>query len=96
MLARGRTTPARPGTVLRCAAEWQALYCRIHQPTVLPTRLPTVGQTVRWLAELGGYLARTSDGPPGPTVLWRGFRHLADLTTMYTLFRPPGQRCVQR
>ena len=91
-----RTAPDRPCTVLLCPAEWQALYCRIHRTTVLPARLPTAGQVVRWLAELGGYLARTSDGPPGVTVLWRGFRHLTDLTAMYTLFRPPARRCVQR
>lgn len=91
-----RTTPDLPCTVLLRPDEWQALYCRIHQTTVLPVRPPTVGQAVRWLAELGGYLARAGDGPPGATVLWRGFRHLTDLTAMYTLFRPPAQLCVQR
>ena len=91
----GRTAPDLPCTVLLTTVEWQARSCRIQQTTLLPSRLPTVGQVVRWLAELGGYLARASDGPPGPTVLWRGFRHLADLTTRYTLFRPPAQKCVQ-
>lgn len=91
-----RTTPDQPCTILLSPTEWQALYCRIHQTTILPPRLPTLGQVVRWLAELGGYLARTSDGPPGATVLWRGFRHLTDLTAMYALFRPPDRRCVQR
>lgn len=31
------------------------------------------------LARLGGYLARTSDPPPGNTVVWRGLRRLADI-----------------
>lgn len=31
------------------------------------------------LARLGGYLARTSDPPPGNTVVWRGLRRLVDI-----------------
>ena len=35
-----------------------------------------------------GFLARRGDGEPGATVLWKGFQHLADLTTMYCIMRP--------
>ena len=31
------------------------------------------------LAKLGGYLARNNDGPPGPTVIWRGLARLHDV-----------------
>lgn len=31
------------------------------------------------LARLGGYLARTSDPPPGNTMVWRGLRRLVDI-----------------
>ncbi|HLZ07257.1 MAG TPA: IS4 family transposase [Chloroflexota bacterium] len=31
------------------------------------------------LSRLGGYLARTSDPPPGNTVVWRGLRRLVDI-----------------
>ena len=34
---------------------------------------------VRLVARLGGYLDRTSDAPPGTTVIWRGLSRLADL-----------------
>ena len=34
---------------------------------------------VRAVARLGGYLDRTSNPPPGTTVIWRGFSRLADL-----------------
>ncbi len=34
---------------------------------------------VRCIARLGGYLDRTSDAPPGTTVIWRGLSRLADL-----------------
>ncbi|HVA89992.1 MAG TPA: IS4 family transposase, partial [Chloroflexota bacterium] len=31
---------------------------------------------VRWVARLGGFLARRRDGEPGVKVLWRGLRNL--------------------
>jgi len=34
---------------------------------------------VRAVARLWGYLDRTSDAPPGTTVIWRGLSRLADL-----------------
>lgn len=33
--------------------------------------VPTLGQAVRWVADLGGYFG-PSNGPPGPTVIGRG------------------------
>jgi hypothetical protein len=49
--------------------EWQALYCTIHQTTDLPSEPPSIGQCVRWIAKLGGFLGRKSDGEPGVTVI---------------------------
>ena len=34
---------------------------------------------VRIVARLGGYLDRTTDAPPGTTVIWRGLSRIADL-----------------
>ncbi|WP_425597707.1 IS4 family transposase [Thalassorhabdomicrobium marinisediminis] len=34
---------------------------------------------IRAVARLGGYLDRTSDAPPGGTVMWRGLSRLAVL-----------------
>lgn len=31
------------------------------------------------VAQLGGYLARTKDSPPGNTVMWRGLSRLTDI-----------------
>jgi hypothetical protein len=33
-----------------------------------------------WIARLGGYLARNSDGPPGWQTLWRGWNRLREMT----------------
>lgn len=96
MLARH--LPDLPATTLLEESEWQALYCRIHHTTILPPQVPTLAEVVRWIATLGGYLGRPAAGPPGVTVLWRGFQALAQLTAMYRVFRPPipaWSRCGQ-
>ncbi len=83
-----RSHPDQPCTVLLAPAEWQALYCAIHKTTTLPASPPTLAQAVRWIAQLGGFIGRTSDGQPGPKVLWRGFQYLSHLVDLYTLFAP--------
>jgi hypothetical protein len=67
--------------------EWRALYCRVHSTTTLPAEPPSLAQVVLWVARLGGYLARKHDRPPGPTVIWRGFLALHEVTAMYRIFR---------
>jgi len=39
------------------------------------------------VAQLGGYLARTKDPPPGNTVMWRGLSRLTDINLGYMLAR---------
>ncbi len=88
-----RAAPDLPCTVLLETTEWQALYCAIHKTPQPPSTRPTLGHAVLWLARLGGYMARTSDGPPGPEVLWRGLHRLVDLTLMFEVFTPsPNHR----
>jgi len=67
--------------MLLAVAEWQALYCAIHKTPTPPATPPTLRQAVRWIAQLGGFLGRTSDGEPGVQVLWRGLQRLPDLST---------------
>ena len=83
-----RTLPDAPCALLLEETEWQALYCRIHRVATPPAQPPSLATAVRWLAQLGGYLNRKSDGPPGVTVLWKGFQHLVEITAMYQIMRP--------
>jgi hypothetical protein len=78
-------------------AEWEALWCHVHQRTPPPPTPPTVRAAVRWIAQLGGFLARKSDGEPGPITLWRGLHRLHDLTAMWRLcHRKKGmKKCAQ-
>jgi len=78
-----RTEPDLPCTYILTTVEWQALYMRIHKTTQFPQRLPTVRQAVRWIAQLGGFLGRKSDGEPGITAIWRGWQRLQDLAATW-------------
>jgi hypothetical protein len=86
MLARA--VPEIPCDVLLEVEEWQALYCAIHHCPTPPASPPTLGEAVRWIAQLGGFVGRRPRDHPGPETLWRGFQHLSDLTRMYCILRP--------
>lgn len=77
------------------AAQWQTLWCYVHQRTTVPKNSPTVHQAVRWIAQLGGFLGRKSDGEPGTTTLWRGLQQLEAMTRMWELCQATtrSQKC---
>jgi hypothetical protein len=78
-------------------AEWEALWCHVHQETTPPTTPPGVRQAVRWIAQLGGFMARKGDGEPGPMTLWRGLHRLNDMTAMWRLChsKKRKEKCAQ-
>ena len=83
----GRELPDMPCAAILEAHEWQALYCFIHKTNRPPKETPTLQQATRWIAQLGGFLGRKSDGEPGITVIWRGLQRLSDLAEAWRLFR---------
>ena len=83
-----RHEPDAPCTLILADHEWHALYAHTHRSTRLPQHIPTVHQVVRWIAQLGGFLARKSDGHPGPTVIWRGWQRLQDISHTWLLLHP--------
>ena len=47
---------------------------------------PTLlGEAVRLLASIGGYLGRKKDPPPGHQVLWQGYTALQYMSVGYSL-----------
>ena len=44
---------------------------------------PSLCQMILLIAQLGGFLARKSDGQPGPQTLWRGLQRLDDITAAF-------------
>ena len=82
----GRIDRDLPCTVVLAEHEWKALYSFIHKTAVTPTETPTLGQTIDWIAQLGGFLGRKADGQPGVKVLWRGWRRLFDISQTWLIF----------
>ena len=82
----GRSIPDVPCTVALTEYEWKALYCFIHKTPVAPNQPPSLQTAIRWIAQLGGFLGRKSDGQPGVKVLWRGWRRLIDISETWSLF----------
>jgi hypothetical protein len=82
----GRLDQNLPCTTVLADYEWKALYSFIHKTALLPEAVPSLAQTIRWIAQLGGFLARKSDGYPGVKVLWRGWRRLFDITETWLIF----------
>jgi len=71
-----RTDPDRPASTELSRYEIHALVLlkgkqrKRTEPT--PTATPTIGQAVRWIADLGGYTGKSSGGPPGSITIRRG------------------------
>ncbi|MGI5819051.1 MAG: IS4 family transposase [Armatimonadota bacterium] len=84
MTYSARVNGDAPCTVAFTDLEWQALY-RYHRRKAPPDEPPTLAEAVLWLAKLGGFLGRKSDGDPGVKVLWRGILRLHDLVTGFLL-----------
>ena len=53
--------------------EWKALYCYVTKSQTPPNTPPSIRETVRMIAKLGGFLGRKHDGEPGMTYIWRGW-----------------------
>lgn len=88
---QARHTPDASCLVALTSDEWQALYAHHHRTTQLPETPPTLHQATRWIAQLGGFLARKGDGEPGVKVLWRGWARLQDIADTWRLLHPPPQ-----
>jgi hypothetical protein len=86
---QARQTPATACTVALQPMEWQALYAFIHRTQAVPDTAPSLRQAVRWIGQLGGFLARTGDGDPGVKVLWRGWTRLQDIVQTWSISHPP-------
>jgi hypothetical protein len=59
--------------------------------TVLPQEPPSLANCVRWIARLGGFLGRKSDGEPGVKTLWLGLQRVHDMASIWQLMSKSDQ-----
>jgi hypothetical protein len=86
MLSR-EASKASPAAVLTDVERQLLERTTPHRKQKLPRDLDFY---VRSIARLGGYLDRTSDAPPGTTVIWRGLSRLADLVEGARIAKTPS------
>jgi hypothetical protein len=66
-------------------AEWKAVWKVIHR--IDPPRTPpSLGEMVRLVAQLGGYVNRKGADPPGPQTIWIGLQRMYDFALCWQLF----------
>jgi len=71
-----RQTPAVSATDWFTPLEIEATVLMRQPRDHTPDVPPTLGRMVRWIAELGGYTGKSSGGPPGITVIGRGWERV--------------------
>lgn len=92
---QARYHPETPADTVLATHEWQALYCTIHKTSIPPVSPPSLNTCVRWIAQLGGFLARKGDGEPGVKTLWQGLQRLHDIAQTWLLLSPTTFTCVK-
>lgn len=78
MTMLGRAYPDASCDLVFEPREWQTIYTMQYQSPP-PDQPPPLRDTVRALAQLGGFLARTGDGEPGIKAIWQGYQRVHEL-----------------
>lgn len=82
----GRECPDLSCDVMFEEHEWKSVYTIIKK-TPAPSEPPPLGEFVSMVAQLGGYLGRKGDGPPGPQTIWIGLQRMGDFALAWLAFR---------
>ena len=82
---QSREMPDISCEVVLTRQEWQTLYMLRYKTNILPKQPPTLKQATQWIAQMGGYLARNSDGPPGLKTVWLGYEALLQAVALFEI-----------
>jgi hypothetical protein len=78
-----RQSPNKPATEL--LTEEEVLVLRAVARKLEGKSFITLNEAVRAIAQMGGFLARKSDGEPGAMTIWYGLQRLHEYTTAFSL-----------
>lgn len=82
-----RTTPEAPASVEFTLDEIEVI-ATLRKPTGYKSGdMPSLGLVVRWLADLGGYVGKSSGGPPGSIVIGRGLKKVSAALELFMIMR---------
>jgi len=86
----GRVLPEITCEAIFEPAEWKSVY-RVVRGQLPPSQPPTLGEMVRMVAQLGGYVNRTRGAEPGPQTVWLGLQRTHDMALCWKLFGPEAR-----
>jgi hypothetical protein len=66
--------------------EWKSVYRVVLGKS--PAKAPKLQEMIRVVAQLGGYVNRRRDDPPGPQTVWLGLQRLHDINLCWLTFGP--------
>jgi len=81
-----RTDPESSCEKYFTEAEWVAVTTFVTRPPVDRSAPPTMGEFLVRIAQLGGYINKKSQGPPGSRTIWRGMRQFETIVQAFTVF----------
>ena len=87
VLMLGRQYPKSPCNFLFEEGEWKSVF-RVVKKKPIPQKAPQLGDMIIMIAQLGGYLNRKKDGPPGPKAMWIGMQRMKDFAIAWKSFGP--------
>lgn len=85
----GRNCPGLCCTLIFEEDEWKSVFAVVKKakPPAVP---PTLGEIVRMIGTLGGFLGRKCDGDPGPKAMWIGLQKLVGCAQGWAAYRDFG------
>jgi len=88
MTLLGRETPELPAQVMFSDIELRTLGAWAKKKRLKPPSL--LGEAVRLVAKIGGYLGRNNDPPPGHQLIWRGYTEFQFMCMGFALLDDEG------
>lgn len=90
----GRSCPEISCEAVFEPSEWQSVWMTIHRKPP-PKKIPRLGEMVRLVAQLGGYVNQPNrEDPPGPQTVWLGLHRMQDLALAWDTFGPGAKKHV--
>lgn len=68
------------------AAEWKSVCKILDKKKALPRKPPRLGDFIKMVAKLGGYIETKSGEPPGVKTMWKGMARMIDFAIAWDAF----------
>lgn len=81
----GRECPEMRCDAVLMPDEWQAVW-RVVKNEEPPKQVPTLGEMIVMIAQLGGYIPSPND-PPGAKTMWIGLQRTRDFALLWSMLR---------